>query len=138
MTETELREDHRRVQREIETAVYVGKLEDNQASLLRSIRRYRKAYETEREMHEQTAILREELQAKYDALRAERDALQAWKDAVPVQEIDIVASDGIVMREWPHRCAAINEWCEAVRCKHNYLSDAERMEAMRRMSDGTQ
>lgn len=76
------------------------------------------------------------LQAELDLLRAERDALQAWKDAVPVLEIDIVATDGIVMREWENKSAIIIEWLDVVRCRHEYLSDADRKAAMQRVLDG--
>ncbi len=37
MTDSELTAEHRRTQHEIETAVYVGKLEDNQATLKRRV-----------------------------------------------------------------------------------------------------
>lgn len=79
---------------------------------------------------------RDALVLERDELRAQVAELQAWKDAVPVLEIDIVATDGIVMREWPQKSATIAEWLDVVRCRHNYASDAERAIAMQRVLDG--
>ncbi len=87
MTEQEIRAENRRTQHEIETGVYVGKLEDNQATLRRQVLSLRSDCIKLTNMvgsliaqRDELLVQRHEMQEKHDALCASYNQLYADYD----------------------------------------------------------